>query len=46
MGEGGAKVVSFTAGFMKPGIDFVKSWQGIVELILRGVVMVSTSLVR
>ena len=29
-------------GFISPGIGFLKSWQGIVELVLRAVAIVRT----
>jgi hypothetical protein len=38
MGEGGGS----SQGFISPGLGIVKSWQGIVELILRGVTIVSS----
>ena len=43
MGEGtaAAKVTSLTGGIFSPGIDILKSWQGIVEISLRAAVVVS-----
>ena len=46
MGEGvaataGAKAKSLAGGFINPGIDILKSWQGIVEICLRGAIIVS-----
>ena len=35
MGEGDS-----SSGFINPSLGIVKSWQGIVELILRGVTIV------
>jgi hypothetical protein len=37
----GTIIHTFTGGLVKPGIDSVNSWQGIVELISRGIVVVS-----
>ena len=34
-------VKSAVGGFISPSLAFLKSWQGVVELILRGVAMVS-----
>ena len=39
MGEGGGS----TSGFINPSLGIVKSWQGIVEIVLRGVAIVSLS---
>ena len=41
--KAGVKVTSLTSGFMSPGIGVLKSWQGIAEIVLRTVVLVSTS---
>ena len=38
-GGGGSKLS--VGGFISPGIGIVKSWQGIVEISLRGVLIVS-----
>ncbi len=43
MSEKVAKVV--LSGFISPGLGIVKSWQGIVEIVLRGVILVSLSVV-
>ena len=40
MSETGA-VKSLATGIAKPGIDILKSWQGVVEIIIRGVILVS-----
>ena len=37
MGEDGGS----SQGFINPSLGIVKSWQGIVELVLRGVTIVS-----
>ena len=38
MGEGGG---GSSSGFINPGIGILKSWQGIVEIVLRGGAAVS-----
>ena len=38
MGEGGG---GSSSGFINPGIGILKSWQGIVEIVLRGGAVVS-----
>jgi len=40
-GEGGGGSKFTMGGFIEPGIGIVKSWQGIVEISLRGVLIVS-----
>ena len=42
-GKGGGSKLSI-GGLMSPGIGIIKSWQGIVEISLRGVLIVSSSL--
>ena len=39
--SGGTKAKAFAGGIASPGIGIIKSWQGIVEIILRAVIMVS-----
>ena len=39
--SGGTKAKAFAGSIASPGIGIIKSWQGIVEIILRAVIMVS-----
>ena len=39
--SGGTKAMAFAGGIASPGIGIIKSWQGIVEIVLRAVIMVS-----